>query len=639
MSDSDDDFGPKPVAVDNDDNEHGKPRKRIKTSADSNRTLPLESLYLDRLPLAEHYEVSYMHRDIVSHIVVAKDSEFIITGSVDGHVKFWKKMLESIEFVKHFQAHLGPIHAMTLSVDQIMLVTTSSDKMIKFFDIVGFDMSAMVAVAFIPTAACWLFSHGNICDRVAVADKDSSIIRIYRADGTKQPIQQLDFHTFPVRCLALNVVGRCVVSIDGKGVIEYWDVNSYAFPSSEQRVSFSMKSDTDLYDLAKARTTICSLAISPLGNSFATYSTDKKIRIFNFRSGKLTRKYDESVKAYALSSANENMKSDNGNQSQSLQLHSGMDSLEYGRRQAVERELESSSDGMSLITMSYDESGYLLLFGSLKGIKIVNIITNKVVRIIGSGEIGERFLAIALYQGVPKVDSQLLLSRAGAEGMTKTAEQLQSEPTPDPTIFCTSFNRRRFYCFSRRPPDESKESRDVLNEMPNEEEKNNLSNQLLITKLSSEVIFNTSFGDITIKLFASECPRTVENFTTHVKNGYYDNLIFHRVIKGFMIQTGDPLGDGTGGESIWGKEFEDEFVKTLRHDRPFTLSMANAGPNTNGSQFFITTAPTPWLDNKHTVFGRVTKGYEVISKIEGLKVNKYDKPYDEVKIIKAECLN
>jgi len=125
----------------------------------------------------------------------------------------------------------------------------------------------------------------------------------------------------------------------------------------------------------------------------------------------------------------------------------------------------------------------------------------------------------------------------------------------------------------------------------------------------------------------NRCPKTVENFTQHSKNGYYNNLIFHRVIKNFMVQTGDPFGtlthftwllcysnsnwyagDGTGGESIWGKDFEDEIHPKLKHDVPFTLSMANAGANTNGSQFFITTVPLPHLDGKHTVFGRVTKG-------------------------------
>ncbi|MGH0181103.1 UNVERIFIED_CONTAM: hypothetical protein FKN15_005958 [Acipenser sinensis] len=130
------------------------------------------------------------------------------------------------------------------------------------------------------------------------------------------------------------------------------------------------------------------------------------------------------------------------------------------------------------------------------------------------------------------------------------------------------------------------------------------------------------------------CPKTVENFCVHSRNGYYNGHIFHRVIKGFMIQTGDPTGTGMGGESIWGGEFEDEFHATLRHDRPYTLSMANGGPGTNGSQFFITVVPTPWLDNKHTVFGRITKGMEVVQRISNVKINpKTDKPYEDISII------
>ncbi|KAG0562118.1 hypothetical protein KC19_9G119800 [Ceratodon purpureus] len=142
---------------------------------------------------------------------------------------------------------------------------------------------------------------------------------------------------------------------------------------------------------------------------------------------------------------------------------------------------------------------------------------------------------------------------------------------------------------------------------------------------------HTTLGDLHIRLYPEECSRTVENFTTHCRTGYYDNLIFHRVTKGFMVQTGDPLGDGTGGQSIWGGEFEDEFHKSLRHDRPITVSMANAGPNTNGSQFLITTVATPWLDNKHTDCMDVIQG--VCQAIEKVKTDRNDKPYTDIKIL------
>ena len=136
----------------------------------------------------------------------------------------------------------------------------------------------------------------------------------------------------------------------------------------------------------------------------------------------------------------------------------------------------------------------------------------------------------------------------------------------------------------------SKSSRDVQNEKPR-----NLSERKTTEKKAAETgtaaIIHTTYGDIHVRLFPDVAPKAVENFVTHARNGYYNNIIFHRVIRKFMIQTGDPLGDGTGGESIWGREFEDEF-SNLKHDHPYTVSMANAGPNTNGSQFFITTEKT-----------------------------------------------
>ena len=133
--------------------------------------------------------------------------------------------------------------------------------------------------------------------------------------------------------------------------------------------------------------------------------------------------------------------------------------------------------------------------------------------------------------------------------------------------------------------------------------------------MTTYAILKTRHGDIKIKLFEKDAPKTCENFITHIKNGYYDGLIFHRVIREFMIQGGDPTGTGRGGESIWGKPFKDEFSPNLKFDRKGLLAMANAGPNTNGSQFFITTVETPWLNNHHTIFGEVVEGYEAVEKI------------------------
>ena len=126
------------------------------------------------------------------------------------------------------------------------------------------------------------------------------------------------------------------------------------------------------------------------------------------------------------------------------------------------------------------------------------------------------------------------------------------------------------------------------------------------------VTLETSKGNIQLKLFGEQAPVTVANFVNLINRGYYNGLSFHRVIPNFMIQGGDPLGNGTGGP---GYKFKDEFSPQLKHDAPGVLSMANAGPGTNGSQFFITHVETPWLDGKHTVFGKVTEGQDVVNKI------------------------
>ena len=144
-------------------------------------------------------------------------------------------------------------------------------------------------------------------------------------------------------------------------------------------------------------------------------------------------------------------------------------------------------------------------------------------------------------------------------------------------------------------------------------------------------VIKTNMGTIEAELFKKEVPKTVKNFVALSVKGFYNGLKFHRVIDQFMIQGGDPNGNGSGGESVWGGYFEDEFSPKLKHTSAGLLSMANRGPNTNGSQFFITLVPTPWLDGKHAIFGKVIKGMDVVEKIGKVKTSKpNDTPVQDV---------
>ncbi|GAB7359983.1 hypothetical protein MBLNU230_g7507t1 [Neophaeotheca triangularis] len=156
--------------------------------------------------------------------------------------------------------------------------------------------------------------------------------------------------------------------------------------------------------------------------------------------------------------------------------------------------------------------------------------------------------------------------------------------------------------------------------------------------MAQNVLLETTMGSIVVELYTEHAPKTCNNFATLASRNYYNDLIFHRVIPNFMIQGGDPTGTGSGGESIYGGQFEDEIHKSLRHTGAGILSMANSGPNTNGSQFFITLAPTPWLDGKHTIFGRVKSGMRVVQRMGLVKTGENDRPTEEVKIIRASVV-
>ncbi|KAF3776277.1 Peptidyl-prolyl cis-trans isomerase [Nymphaea thermarum] len=147
-----------------------------------------------------------------------------------------------------------------------------------------------------------------------------------------------------------------------------------------------------------------------------------------------------------------------------------------------------------------------------------------------------------------------------------------------------------------------------------------------------QVVLETSMGPITVEMYHTHAPKTCRNFMELSRRGYYNNVKFHR---NFVVQGGDPTGTGRGGESIYGSKFEDEIRSELKHTGAGILSMANAGPNTNGSQFFITLAPVPWLDGKHTIFGRVCKGMEIVKRLGSVQTDKNDRPVHDVKILRT----
>jgi peptidylprolyl isomerase domain and WD repeat-containing protein 1 len=269
------------------------------------------------------------------------------------------------------------------------------------------------------------------------------------------------------------------------------------------------------------------------------------------------------------------------------------ESFTFFYRMAVEREMDKTETNLGNIV--FDESGYMIMYSTMLGVKLVNIYTNRCLKILAKPE-NIRPMQLALFQGKAKKSAAITVEMEASEN--PTLEMNRS----DPTLFCTAHKKNRFYMFTRREPEDTKGpecDRDVFNEKPSKEDIISSTETSNMQKIFDSAIIHTALGDIHANLFGKEVPKTVENFCVHAKNGYYNSHIFHRVIKGFMIQTGDPSGTGTGGESIWGGEFEDEFRKNLKHDRPYTLSMANAGPNTNGSQFFITLIPTVIISNNN----------------------------------------
>eukprot|EP00668_Euglena_longa_P001294 GGOE01001529.1.p1 GENE.GGOE01001529.1~~GGOE01001529.1.p1 ORF type:complete len:621 (-),score=183.00 GGOE01001529.1:278-2077(-) len=592
------------------------PKRRKKLDADR--------VHLDALPNGAMYERSYMHTDCLAMVLVTPKTDFVVTLSIDGHLKFWKKLPIDIIFVKHFRPHLGMVSGMAMSKwDGQLICTASEDRSVKVFDVVNFDMINMIKLGFTPGAVELICPSVHPKARLVVCHRTNPTMTIFDPhDGGGTPLQDVNLHSAPVRVIQFNHVHHTVVSASQDGMLEYWSSDSYQFEAKGLR--FTSKLDTDLYDFGKDNTVPYSLDFSRDGQLFAMWGKDRQLRVYRFLTGKRYRAYNESVTIYT-----ELQKDKEGPYA--------LEPIDFGRRLAMEKELEAAMASGTCCPYNavFDDSGHFLIYATLLGIKVVHLPTNTLNRLLGKVEGTERFMQVALFQGIVK-QSQAVFQLAQKD----LAREVDFDQ-PDPSLFCVAYKRVRFYIFTRREPEEADEGdstkgRDVFNEKLSKEEI-----ALAVTSnltLGQSAIIRTTMGDIHVKLFPDESPKAVENFSTHSRAGYYNGHLFHRIIKGFMLQTGDPGGDGRGGESIWGGDFEDEFSKGLKFDRPFILAMANAGPNTNGSQFFITTVPTPHLDSKHTIFGRVTKGMDVVQAIEKVKTDRFDKPLKDVKMINIEIL-
>jgi peptidylprolyl isomerase domain and WD repeat-containing protein 1 len=533
---------------------------------------PRRDRLLEEIPTSAHYHVSFMHRATVSHVLSSGRHGYIVTACEDGIVKFWKRISSEppeeqttskeaptpcLEFVKSFTAHIGPVLSLCLDPTEDTVASIGSDGLIKIYDVSTFDATAMVKTDLsFGRAACFL-QDASKDSLLAISSDSGGSICIF-STTTLQQIQTLSFHSKPVTCLAYNQQHKCCVSADEQGILEIWDCTSGAqkgqavgatCSKANNQFAYESKMSTDLYKLAKKKTFARSIAMS--NNYFVVYAADHKVHVYQLSTGKIQVRYDERLEVYAAKGG----------------ATYGMDSLEFGKRAATERELGEQPKLPTSQLVQMDPSEQYLLVSTMVGIKVIEWKKNKVLKIIGRADASQlRFLSFCLSLGDAKLNQQMQLARGASTSIAMDDRKVAN----DALIVVLAYNQRRFYVFSQIDPLKDNEntedvSRDVWNEAPTAQDQLLASGANIVRGVTqaasfTKTILRTTMGDIHIKLFP-EVTKTIENFCGHARAGYYDNVIFHRIIQGFMLQTGDPLGDGTGGESIWGGEFEDEFVR------------------------------------------------------------------------------
>lgn len=614
----------------------------------------------DNLVLNQTYEKSYMHKDVLNHIISLPKSNFIITASKDGIVKFWRKIFLGIDYVKQYKVFNSSIKDIKCSNNQNYLICISElDKNIKLLDVLNYDLCNIININFKPSKCCFLSKEED--NQLFIGVSVENKINIFEAFGSNNNIiKTLIYHDYDISNFTYSFKYECLISSDIKGGIEISEINNHIIGEKVKhekfnkndnsnsneiikdfeipsKVKFQLKSETDLYIFeskddntndsrdstlnTKGENSVYNqycknIFLSHSNKYFAIVSNKNHILIFKTNTCKLQSLVNESYKNFLNQNLNKknnenNKKGDMGNYSSLNTLLQKIDVNKNDNKTFIEEFVSN---------VEFDEYDTYIYYCSFAGVKIYNFHTKKLIKSIATKE--TIFItAVSLFQG------EALSNFQGAVGEGSNTSQSKLK---DPTLFAIAHNSNRFYLFTQRETNKNT-NRDIINEEP---KKNDLSltKNLEADSLPTLAVLETTYGEIYLRLFPNECPKTVKNFVELAKKDYYKNLIFHRVIKGFIIQTGCPYGNGKGGTSVWGRDFEDEFSPLLKHDRAYTLSMANKGPNTNGSQFFITTAPTPWLDNKHTVFGRVYKGIDAVQNIESVECDSMDKPIKDVKL-------
>ncbi len=665
------------------------------------RTLPFEEVYAERLPLGQpRYAQSFMHRDTLTHTVVVGDA--LVTASTDGVVKFWRWHRDEVggagaapfatagraavvDFVKAFHAHEGPIVA--LVARGRFLASISLDQTVKVFDLETADLLVMGPIDFVPSCAVWIGEPTMPRLVVGAAEEPSELLpssstlflfdALHGGAGGEPPSTACRSFLSPLPCAAAALCyhkeANVLVIAHRSGDIVFWSID-------REEVVAASGPLNHLDDLVKAGATPHSMTLSPSdgGRFLLVTASDCHIRIFRMATGKLYRKYDESVASYKDMYASGRLPASllaapRAGEAASEGAVPAAATITPERFLAMMKREEAllATPYARCASCIYDESGNFILFPTMFGVKVVNVVTNRSMSrpLIGCDEEGLRFLSLGLFQGsaldaggygrasaatmtleMAASSNPAALARGSAAPSGEGAAHQGRPPAVEAFIACSAFQRSRLYLFTSDPvPDSRRRERDVVNERPSAAEVEAIAMAAAkkeaaarraaaaaSSRLPQAAIIRTSMGDVHITLFPREAPLAVENFVTLSQRRYYDNLLVHRVIKNFMVQMGDPAGDGTGGASMWGHDFKDEFHPALRHDQAYTVSMANAGKNSNGSQFFITTVKCPWLDDKHTIFGRVTRGKDVVAAIGLVATDDDDKPKEDVRILQIE---